>query len=52
MSLSRLWPLLHAEGLNAAKVWEDIRAVTLAALYSAQDAIPNQVRYYYHEVSG
>lgn len=43
MSLSRLWPLLQVEGLNTTQVWEDICSVTLAALYSAQDAIPSQV---------
>lgn len=43
MSLPRLWPLLEAEGLNTTQVWEDICSVTLAALYSAQDAIPSQV---------
>lgn len=43
MALSRLWPLLQAQGLNTTQAWEDICSVTLAALYSAQDAIPSQV---------
>lgn len=43
MSLSRLWPLLKDQGLDMTLLWERLCSATLAALYSAQDAIPSQV---------
>lgn len=42
MSLSRLWPLLKAQGIDVEQLWRDIRATVLAALYSAKDSIPKQ----------
>ena len=46
ISLSRLWPLLEAETTGAGReaLWPAICCTVLAALYSAQDAIPHQVR--------
>jgi hypothetical protein len=41
--LSRLWPLLAAEGVESTHLWPQMCSSVLAALYSAQDAIPYQV---------
>jgi hypothetical protein len=44
MSLSRLWPLLEEQGVDVGRVWQDLCTVVVTTLFSAQDAIPGQVR--------
>lgn len=43
LSLTRLWELLADAGIAREQIWPDICHTVLAALFSAQDAIPSQV---------
>ena len=43
LSMTRLWELLASEGIFRNQLWPSICHTVLAALFSAQDAIPNQV---------
>lgn len=42
-SFAHLWKLLAEKGISRDQLWEPICQTVLAAFYSAQDAIPNQV---------
>ena len=43
ISLTRLWTLLAEQGIERQQLWPAICDTVLAALCSAQDAIPHQV---------
>jgi Tubulin-tyrosine ligase family len=44
MSLDRMWSFISQQsGVRKSKIWPQVRECVLAALFSAQDAIPSQV---------